>query len=144
VILDTRPPADGDGRTATHEADEAGPWGVCDLLLIADRGPVGTHRFYRDWRFEAVMRSGRPEPGTVLFAAPLSLRDLSASGQRYQLRRLEEETGSSDGASATFSWAARPPTAAVDPLADALGLVRAWLAASGWEPDPANPTRYHG
>ena len=145
MILDNRPSAAvAAGRDATREAGEPGPWGVCEVLLVADRSRGSTHGFFQGWRFEAVMRSGRPTPGAVLVAAPLALGDGNGSGWGYELRLREDRPEPAGSDRATFSWAATNAPGAADPLAAALGRVRAWLAAHDWEPDPLNPTRYHG
>jgi hypothetical protein len=120
------------------------PREVCEILLVADRARGGTHRFFRGWRVEAVVRSGRPDPGSVLVAAPLAFGDVDGVGWGYELRLLDDRPGPPGAAGAAFSWRASDASGTPDPLAAALGRVRAWLAANGWEPDPLNPTRYHG
>ena len=145
MILDNRPSAAvAAGRDAAREAGEPGPWGVCEVLLVADRSRGSTHSFFRAWRFEAVMRSGRPTPGTVLVAAPLALGDVDGVGWGYELRLLDDRPGPSGVGEAAFSWRATGAPGTPDPLAAALGRVRAWLAANDWEQDPLHPTRYHG
>ena len=123
---------------------DQGPWGVCEILLVADRTHGSTHAFFQGWRFEAVMCSGRPEAGTALFAAPLAPQDLAASGWRYDLRLVVEQPGPAGGGRSVFAWQATNAPRTPDPLAAALGRVRAWLATNGWEQDPRHPTRYHG
>ena len=120
------------------------PWGVCEVLLVADRTSGATHSFFHGWRFEAVACRGRPAPGTALFVVPLAPKDLAASGWRYELRLEAERPAPPPGGRAVISWRATNAGGAPDPLAAALEWVRAWLAAHGWEQDPLNPTRYHG
>ena len=120
------------------------PWGVCEVLLVAERTRGATHKFFGGWRFEAVMCSGRPEAGTALVSAPLALAEAAAAGWRYDLRLEGERPDPSGGGKPVFSWAATTAPGTPDPLAAALNQVRTWLAANGWEPDPQNPTRYHG
>ncbi len=88
------------------------------------------------------MCSGRPEAGTALVAAPLALGEAAAAGWRYHLRLEEVRPGPAGGGRPVFSWRATTAPGTPDPLAAALGQVRAWLAANGWEQDPQNPTRY--
>ena len=123
---------------------EQAPWGVCEVLLVADRTRGATHKFFDAWRFEAVMCSGRPAAGTALVAVPLAPRDLAAAGWRYDLRLEGERPGPAGAGRAAFSWRAKTAPGTPDPLAAALGQVRAWLAANDWEQDPQNPTRFHG
>ena len=120
------------------------PWGVCEVLLVADRSRGATHSFFGGWRFEAVMCSGRPEAGTALVAVPLAPRDLAASGWRYEFRLEEERPGRAGAGRPVFSWTATNAPSTPDPLAAALRQVHAWLAANDWEQDPLRPTRYHG
>ena len=127
-----------------RQSSEQSHWGVCEVLLVADRTLGSTHGFFRSWRFEAVMLHGRPQPGTALVAAPLAPADLAASGWRYDLRLVGEQAALPWGGRAGFAWRATNAPGTPDPLAAALERVRAWLAANGWEQDPANPTRYHG
>ena len=90
------------------------------------------------------MCSGRPALGTALFAATIAPEDLAASAWRYDLRLLPELPGSPFNGRPAFSWTATNAPGTPDPLAAALNRVEAWLAANNWEPDPLNPTRYHG
>ena len=129
---------------ASFPSPQQTPWGVCEILLVADRSRGATHSFFAGWRFEAVMCSGRPAAGTALVAAPLAPRDLAASGWRYEFRLEEERAAPAGGSRPVFSWRATNAPGTPDPLAAAVGQVRAWLAANGWEQDPRNPTRYHG
>ena len=123
---------------------EHAPWGVCEVLLVADRSRGATHKFFHTWRFEAVMCSGRPEAGTALVAVPLAPWDLAAAGWRYDLRLEGERPGPAGAGRAAFSWTATADPGTPDPLAAALGRVRTWLEANDWEPDPLHPARYHG
>ena len=128
---------------STPSPDRA-PRGGCEVLLVADRSRGATHKFFGAWRFEAVMRSGRPEAGTVLVAVPLAPGDLAASGWRYDFRLEEERPGPAGAGRAAFSWKATNASATPDPLAAASDQIRSWLVALGWEEDPLNPARYHG
>ena len=140
-----RHPSDGlPGPGPAVAAEANGPWGVCEVLLVADRSRGATHSFFEGWRFEVVMCSGRPTAGTALVAVPLAPRDLAASGWRYEFRLEEERAGPPGVGRPAFSWTATAAPGRPDPLAAALGQARAWLAANGWEQDPLNPTRYHG
>ena len=129
---------------ARISSPDQAPWGVCEVLLVAERSRGATHSFFGGWRFEAVMCSGRPEVGTALVAVPLATRDLAASGWRYAFQLKEERPGTAGAGRAAFSWAATNAPGTPDPLVAALEQVRAWLAANDWEQDPQNPTRYHG
>lgn len=123
---------------------ERTPWGVCEVLLVADRSRGATHHCFNAWRFEAVMCSGRPAAGTALVAVPFAPLDLAASGWRYEFRFEEERAGLAGAGRPAFSWKATNAPGTADPLAAALADVRIWLAANGWEQDPAYPTRDHG
>ena len=79
------------------------PRGVCEILLVADRSRGATHSFFDGWRFEAVVRPGQPAAGSVLVAVPLALRDLAASGWRYEFRLEEERAAPSGGSRPAFS-----------------------------------------
>lgn len=129
--------------SAHPHSDQLDPWGLCEVCLAADHTHGSTHTFFHAWRAEAVMCHGRPATGTALFAAPLDLRDLAASGWRYDLQQLRERAGSPRAERATFAWRATNAPGTPDPLAAALGQVQAWLAANDWEQDPLNPTRFH-
>ena len=122
----------------------SGPWGICEVLLVADRTRGGTHRVYQDWRVEAVMCSGRPGADTALFAVPVALREPAAAGWRYDLRLEGARPDPAAGGRSVFSWRATTAPGTPDPLAAAMGRVGAWLTAHDWEPDPLHPTRYHG
>ena len=136
------PAADGPvPGAATPPEEPADPWGVCDVLLVADRSHGATHKVFGAWRFEAVMRSGRPAAGSVLVAVPVVPADLADSGWRYEFRIEPERPG--DGGRPTFSWKATTTPATPDPLAAAQDGVCAWLTAHGWEQDPQNRARYH-
>ncbi len=143
---DHRPVTDSfdPGNATTGVAEPTTPWGVCEVLLVADRSRGATHHFFTGWRFEAVMCSGRPAAGTALVAVPLTSQGLAASGWRYEFRLKEERPGPAGAGRPAFSWKATNAPGTPDPLAAALGQVRAWLAANDWEQDPLHPARYHG
>ena len=134
---------DVDERAGGRAARQGDAWEGAEVLLVADRTRGTTHKSFRDWRFEVVAGAGQAAPGMPLFAVPLDLRDLAAAGWRYEFRLEEERPGPAGAGRAAFSWAATTDPGTPDPLAAALGQVRAWLAANDWEQDPQNPTRYH-
>ena len=141
---DHRRPTDAiDPGTATGAADLPTPWGVCEVLLVADRSRGSTHASFGAWRMEAVMCSGQPEAGSVLVAVPLPAADLAASGRRCDVRIEAERPGLGAGGRPAFSWTAITAPATPGPLATASDQVRSWLVAHGWEQDPLNPARYH-
>ncbi len=132
-----------DPAAATGAVALATPWGVCEVLLVADRSRGSTHASFGAWRMEAVMCSGRPEAGTVLVAVPLPAAGLAASGWRYEFRIEAEQPGPGAGGRPAFSWKAINAPATPDLLVTASDQVRSWLVAHGWEQDPLNPARYH-
>ena len=134
---------DVDERAGGRAAGQGDAWEGAEVLLVANRTRGATHKSFRDWRFEVVAGAGQAVPGTPLFAVPLDLRDLAAAGWRYEFRLEEERPGPAGAGRAAFSWAATTDPGTPDPLAAALGQVRAWLTANDWEQDPQNPTRYH-
>ena len=138
------PPEDTGGPSAAPEDAAAPAWGVCEILLVADRARGRTHRFFGGWRVEVVQRSGSPARGTVLFTAPLVPEALAAAGWRYELRSLGEYPGPGCRDRSAFSWRATSAPGTPDPLAAAVKQAHDWLIAHEWEQDPLNPTRYHG
>jgi hypothetical protein len=133
-------PAEGTSRAAPHQDEEAASAGACEILLVADRARGGTHRFFDGWRFEVVMRSGHPAPGTTLFTAPLTPEDLAASGRRSELSWVEDLP---NGERAVFSEKATAVPGTPDPVAAALRRAQGWLAAGEWRQDPMHASRYH-
>jgi hypothetical protein len=143
MILDSFQSANGvNPRAETPENEGTGPWGECEILLVADRTHGSTHTFFHDWRFEVVMGAGHPEPGTTLFAVQLALRELATSGRRYDVVLLEERPEPLCRGGTVFSWQATSVPGTPDPLAAALEQARTWLAAGGWQQGPSTSTGY--
>jgi hypothetical protein len=136
--------------TAAGLAAVPAPWGVCEIVLAAERTPGATHKFFHDWRFEAVMRHGDPDPGTVLAASPIAPTRRQTVAAVAAPVALVAQFGA-DAANpraplrATFTWTLPPNQADPDPtqpLVLALSWLRQQLGDAGWQPDDASATRY--
>jgi hypothetical protein len=123
-------------------------WGVCEIVLVAERGRGATHKFFHDWRFEAVMRHGDPEPGTVVAVSPITPRrreTVAAVAAPVSLLEQFHAGAPTPPAplQATFTWTLPPNHADRDPdqpLVLALTRLRQQLREAGWQAeDEASP-----
>jgi hypothetical protein len=138
------PVSTGAGRSA-----DPASWGRCEIVLAADRTPGATHKFFHDWRFEAIMRQGEPEPGTVLAVSPITPRRSHMVAAADPVSLVEHfHAGAPNPQTplrATFTWTLPPNHADRDPnqpLVLALTRLRQQLREAGWQPSAASATRY--
>jgi hypothetical protein len=140
---DNRPlAAVAEGGDATGPDVPGESWVGCQIFLVAHRTPGSTHTFFHDWRFEVVTCTGDPKSDATLLTISLDAGELARSGWRYEMLRLEARPGPLCQDRTVFSWAATTTADTPDPLAAGLERARVWLAAGGWERDPADATRY--
>lgn len=126
------------------------PWGTCEIVLVAERMRGATHKFFHDWRFEAVMRQGEPAPGTVLAAVSITPRRQTVAGPIAPVSVALQDHAAAPNAETplreTFAWTAPAHGVAPDlnqPLVLALARLRQQLRDAGWQPSAASATRYH-
>jgi hypothetical protein len=127
------------------------PWGVCDIILVAERQRGVTHKFFHDWRFEAILTAGEPELGTVLARRPIppNRRQTAAAVLAPIAVVLQCRAGAPNPQTPgreTFAWTLPTNRAVPDPnqpLVLALTQLRQQLRDAGWQPEGASPSRYH-
>jgi hypothetical protein len=105
-------------------------WEQADILLVADRKPGSTHRFFQGWRMEVVAGPDQAEAGRCLFASPIDPQSLTASGWRYSLVRQPDRPGFETLDTASFGWIVTQSAPTPDPFAVAYEQAQVWLAQS--------------
>jgi hypothetical protein len=99
-----------------------------EILLVADRKPGSTHKFFHNWRIDVVAGMDQAVPGSVLLTIPIGHQALVDSGWQYWLQRQAPRPGFEALDTATFSWMAKAKASTPDLFATATAQARAWLA----------------
>ena len=119
------------GTVDRPDTQLVGPWWMeAEILLVADRKPGSTHKFFHDWRINVVAGPDQAVPGSVLLTIPIGDQALVDSGWQYWLQRQAPRPGFAALDTATFSWVARTEAPTPDVLATATAQARAWLVAA--------------
>jgi hypothetical protein len=142
-------PTPSAGTTARPAAVPAA-WGTCEIVLVADRQAGVTHKFFHDWRFEAVLRRGEPEAGAILATQAIAPDRRSVAAGRAPIAVALQFHADAPPFQApgreTFAWT---PLAADDapdpqqPLVHALARLRQQLGDAGWQAADAAAVCYH-
>jgi hypothetical protein len=111
-------------------------WEGAEILLVAERKPGSTHKFFHDWRIEVVAGDGQATPGGTLLTVPISQQVMVDSGWQYRLVRQVPRAGFETLDTATFSWVALTTATTPDPIATATAEARAWLTAAAHAETP--------
>jgi hypothetical protein len=148
----TARPAGLAAATASPAVTDVEPaaWGICEIVLAADQGKGATHKFFHDWRFEAVMREGEPAPETVLALSPIApRRSETVAAVTAPVSLIEQFHAAAPNPQtpfrATFAWTLPTNRAVPDPnqpLVFALERLRQRLREAGWQPEDAASPRY--
>ena len=135
------PPADASARRPVPEPPPVAPdatgrslvgprWAGAEILLVADRKPGSSHKFFHKWRIEVVAGAEKAVPGLTLFTIPIRRQLLIDSGWQYRLRRQAPRPGFEALATATFAWVTETEGRTPDPIAAAHAQARDWLIAA--------------